>query len=104
MTPQRALVTGAGGFVGRWLCRELLERGWEVTATTLGGETDAAPIAGIRWRTEDLTDGAGGYLWGYVDPWELLGSNQGWGNGRVPMLPKPPPLIAWRNGQLIRCA
>lgn len=29
---KRALVTGASGFVGRALCRELTTRGWEVTA------------------------------------------------------------------------
>ncbi|UCF42120.1 MAG: NAD-dependent epimerase/dehydratase family protein, partial [Gemmatimonadota bacterium] len=26
----RILVTGAGGFVGKWLCADLLARGWEV--------------------------------------------------------------------------
>ena len=30
--PLRALVTGASGFIGRCLCRELTEQGWEVTA------------------------------------------------------------------------
>ncbi|MGI9078471.1 MAG: GDP-mannose 4,6-dehydratase [Gemmatimonadaceae bacterium] len=30
----RALVTGATGFVGQWLCKELLERGWDVVGMT----------------------------------------------------------------------
>lgn len=29
---KRALVTGASGFIGRCLCRELMAQGWEVTA------------------------------------------------------------------------
>jgi nucleoside-diphosphate-sugar epimerase len=33
---RRALVTGAGGFVGQWLCRALLRDGWSVTGTTIG--------------------------------------------------------------------
>jgi nucleoside-diphosphate-sugar epimerase len=31
-SPKRALVTGASGFIGRALCLELTNRGWEVTA------------------------------------------------------------------------
>jgi GDP-4-dehydro-6-deoxy-D-mannose reductase len=59
----KALVTGAGGFAGQWLCRELVRRGWTVTGSSLAGDPgpgilspeDHAPVA---WRREDLrTDG-----------------------------------------------
>jgi GDP-4-dehydro-6-deoxy-D-mannose reductase len=55
----RALVTGAGGFAGQWLCRELVRSGWKVTGSSLIG----APGAGIMspedhdlvsWRRDDL--------------------------------------------------
>ncbi len=55
MTARRALVTGAGGFVGRWLCRELAGAGWEVIGTTL--ESAAGDQAEpVQWRYEDLRD------------------------------------------------
>ena len=56
MSARRALVTGAGGFVGRWLCRELLADGWDVTGTTLAGAGDEA-LPKVTWRVEDLSDG-----------------------------------------------
>jgi hypothetical protein len=56
LTGARALVTGAGGFVGRHLCRTLLERGVEVWGTVRPGT--AAPD-GVRPLPVDLTDGAG---------------------------------------------
>ena len=56
MTARRALVTGAGGFVGRWLCRELVRDGWQVVGTTLAGTGDA-PVYGAEWRVEDLSEG-----------------------------------------------
>ncbi|MGI8496446.1 MAG: GDP-mannose 4,6-dehydratase [Gemmatimonadaceae bacterium] len=54
----RALVTGAAGFVGQWMCRELLERGWEVTGTVLGdippGVLDLDERRRVRWMRADL--------------------------------------------------
>lgn len=59
MSGRRALVTGAGGFAGQWLCRELVRTGWDVTGSSLVG----APAPGIlspddhdlvRWRRDDL--------------------------------------------------
>jgi GDP-4-dehydro-6-deoxy-D-mannose reductase len=61
MAGRRALVTGAGGFVGQWLCRALVRDGWEVTGSSLVG----APAPGIlspedhalvHWRRDDLLD------------------------------------------------
>ncbi|MCC7003930.1 MAG: GDP-mannose 4,6-dehydratase [Gemmatimonadaceae bacterium] len=58
----RALVTGAGGFVGQWLCRALLASGWDVTGTTIDGSptsgilTDAESAA-VTWRGMDLRPG-----------------------------------------------
>ena len=56
MTARRALVTGAGGFVGRWLCRELLADGWDVVGTTLA-VPGAEALPKVTWRVEDLSDG-----------------------------------------------
>ena len=57
----RALVTGAAGFVGQWVGRELIERGWEVTGTCL---EDAPPsvapndaLAAVRWQVADVRRG-----------------------------------------------
>lgn len=67
MAPRRALVTGAAGFVGRWLVARLVQQGWEVTATALRmpGEGDAPahgappPLpAEVRWLLGDVRDGA----------------------------------------------
>jgi GDP-4-dehydro-6-deoxy-D-mannose reductase len=53
---RRALITGAAGFVGRWLSRTLVERGWDVTGTAL--ETPAHGPAGVRWVQGDVRDAA----------------------------------------------
>lgn len=57
----RALVTGAAGFVGQWMCRELIERGWDVVGTSLE-ETPRPPapndpLASVRWHIADVRDG-----------------------------------------------
>jgi GDP-4-dehydro-6-deoxy-D-mannose reductase len=59
---KRALVTGAGGFVGQWLCRALLREGWSVTGTTIGfapepGILSAAELMQMHWRAMDLRPG-----------------------------------------------
>lgn len=56
---KRALVTGAGGFAGQWLCRDLVRHGWAVTGSSLTGDPGAGVIAGedhagVIWRREDL--------------------------------------------------
>jgi GDP-4-dehydro-6-deoxy-D-mannose reductase len=45
---RRALVTGAAGFVGQWLCRALLADGWDV----VGAGITAVPVAGILSEEE----------------------------------------------------
>jgi GDP-4-dehydro-6-deoxy-D-mannose reductase len=61
--PRRALVTGAAGFVGQWLCRALLGEGWDV----VGAGVAAEPIGGIltdderravRWLLADVRNQA----------------------------------------------
>lgn len=59
----KALVTGAGGFAGQWLCRDLSRRGWSVTGTTFDGPPSPGVIApedfaGIAWRRDDLRENA----------------------------------------------
>jgi GDP-4-dehydro-6-deoxy-D-mannose reductase len=56
---QKALVTGAAGFAGQWLCRDLVRRGWNVTGSSLTGDPGPGILspedhAGVSWRREDL--------------------------------------------------
>ncbi|MDF1503138.1 GDP-mannose 4,6-dehydratase [Roseisolibacter sp. H3M3-2] len=55
-TSQRALVTGASGFVGGWLLGALHAAGWEVTALAQEGPARPAPTA--RWMAGDVRDPA----------------------------------------------
>ncbi len=57
----KVLVTGAGGFVGRWLLPALLDAGHEVLGTRLPGEAppeflSATERAWTRWYPLDLRD------------------------------------------------
>jgi GDP-4-dehydro-6-deoxy-D-mannose reductase len=54
----RALITGAGGFVGGWLARALVRRGWEVTAAAQERPDDPAHAPGARWVLGDVRDSA----------------------------------------------
>ena len=45
---RRALVTGAAGFAGQWLCRELLHRGIEVTGTTVDADLPAGALDAVQ--------------------------------------------------------
>jgi GDP-4-dehydro-6-deoxy-D-mannose reductase len=56
---KRALVTGAAGFAGQWLCRALVRDGWEVTGASLTepppvGVLSADERAAVRWMAADL--------------------------------------------------
>ncbi|MBC8086789.1 MAG: SDR family NAD(P)-dependent oxidoreductase [Phycisphaerae bacterium] len=61
---KRVLVTGAAGFVGRWLCAALVREGWEVVATARSdADVTAAGVDGpwgtldsVRWFTGDIRD------------------------------------------------
>jgi GDP-4-dehydro-6-deoxy-D-mannose reductase len=57
----RALVTGAAGFVGQWVGRELIERGWDVAATSLEATPPVArpndALASVRWHVADVRRG-----------------------------------------------
>ncbi len=54
----RALVTGAGGFVGSYLVRALAADGVEVFAGSLDGAPPAGDPAGARWLPLDVTSPA----------------------------------------------
>ena len=53
-----ALVTGAAGFAGQWLCRELLQSGWDVWGARLddslpSGALERAAATSIHWWRGD---------------------------------------------------
>jgi GDP-4-dehydro-6-deoxy-D-mannose reductase len=50
----RALVTGAAGFVGQYLCRELVARGWDVAGTRLEATPPNDALRAVRWHVVDL--------------------------------------------------
>lgn len=56
-TIKKALVTGAPGFLGAWICRLLVERGVEVRGMALEGETttliDDLPVDVVRGDVRD---------------------------------------------------
>lgn len=63
---KNALVTGAAGFVGKWMCAALMKDGWSVTAAA-HSESDAAAakvngpwgsLDGVIWKTGDLREAA----------------------------------------------
>lgn len=51
---RRALVTGAGGFIGTHLAGHLVDVGWEVAAVDL--EIPEGGPDGVRWRRADLLE------------------------------------------------
>lgn len=53
---RRALVTGASGFVGRWLLRELVGAGWEVVGAGLDVRRPATDdmLAEVVWQEADF--------------------------------------------------
>lgn len=60
----RALITGGAGFVGQWLGRALLQRGWAVTSVSQAAHPalqvlDATERNAIRWLADDIRHGEG---------------------------------------------
>lgn len=67
MTQRRALVTGASGFVGRWLCASLVRDGWRVFGTSTAPldatamvewtrRPEWAPNRDVEWVHGDVRD------------------------------------------------
>ena len=50
-------MTGAAGFAGKWLCRHLVGQGHDVSGWVRRECQDG--VAGVRYRVQDVTDGAG---------------------------------------------
>ena len=61
-TERTALVTGASGFVGQWLCRALLAEGWNVVGATFGDPPSVILTdeerSRVRWVQTDIRDQA----------------------------------------------
>ena len=61
--PRRALVTGAAGFVGQWLCRALITGGWDVVGAGIAahppdGILTADERRAVRWVLADIRNQA----------------------------------------------
>lgn len=59
MTAPRALVTGGAGFVGQWVIRALLRRGWSVTSLSQSAAPadpvlDSGERSRVQWLADDL--------------------------------------------------
>lgn len=54
--PKRILVTGAAGRIGRVLVADLVERGYQVRATTSKPPPAAEDAAGVEWRRFDFLE------------------------------------------------
>lgn len=56
---RRALITGASGFVGQWLCRALLAEGWDVVGAGVGTQPSDRILTNderraVRWMLADI--------------------------------------------------
>ncbi|HEX8848007.1 MAG TPA: GDP-mannose 4,6-dehydratase [Gemmatimonadaceae bacterium] len=56
---RRALITGAAGFVGQWLCRALLDAGWDVVGAGIAAERTGGILTererrAVRWLLADV--------------------------------------------------
>lgn len=56
---RRALITGAAGFVGQWLCRALLDAGWDVVGAGIAAEPTGGMLTeeerrAVRWLLADV--------------------------------------------------
>ncbi|MGC8685905.1 MAG: NAD-dependent epimerase/dehydratase family protein, partial [bacterium] len=57
MPGQKVLVTGAGGFIGSFLCRRLSEDGYKIKALAMPGEkVSHLEVLGARISIGDLTN------------------------------------------------